>query len=613
MTARRAWAGQAYLDALRPERGTTVRLALFATYSVDVSAVAAALLALIGRNSEQGSGNVADFAEAIEGLRGRLRIIAQRGRIARPHRLPKIAGILDQFIVEVPHKEAERSWHPKIALVGYDGPGDRRRWKLWIGSRNLTRSRDLDVGLLVEGGPERRPGLRQLPETGALARKLAAEAGRDDAEALAHELAGLWWRAPTGYELRALHLALDDGAAIPMVPPVGAVDAVTIVSPFLCPKFLAQAGSWGPDGHRTLLSTRPALASVARHRLRPLAGFSNILALESPDPVPDVSAEPIAEKPAPLESASIAPDQADEDAEPPPQTLHAKLYSFDQGGRSVILIGSANATDRGWSGRNAELLIEMVGGDEFRAGLDFLIKGAMPVSLEELETAPAADMAAEEALEACRRQLIAQWEPALARHGNLFALTVRAPPKLALRGYRLEVGLANGELVPWQVGADRLDLGEIPLALQSEFIQARIVGPDGSVGWMQRVTVNPPLDETRDAAAIVRHLGFRGFQDWMRRMLTGDPLAVDPTPWDADGAGAAGRRADSETARLTLEDILTGWAKDRAAFGRADRHFGRYVTALLDHADLLDPAERKELDGLREIWGLARERLPRAQ
>lgn len=60
-----AWPGQPYLDELRPERNETVRLALFATYSVDLSAVAAMLLALIGRNNEKGSGAAIDFAEAV--------------------------------------------------------------------------------------------------------------------------------------------------------------------------------------------------------------------------------------------------------------------------------------------------------------------------------------------------------------------------------------------------------------------------------------------------------------------------------------------------------------------------------------------------------------------
>lgn len=62
MSDRQAWAGQPYLDELRPGGLETVRLALFATYSVDLSAVAATLLALTGRNDDKGSGTAVDFA-----------------------------------------------------------------------------------------------------------------------------------------------------------------------------------------------------------------------------------------------------------------------------------------------------------------------------------------------------------------------------------------------------------------------------------------------------------------------------------------------------------------------------------------------------------------------
>ena len=112
MSDRQAWHGQPYLDELRPGRLETVKLALFATYSVDLSAVAAALLALIGRNNDKGSGTAVDFAEAIDRLRDHVKIIIQRGRIARPVALPRIAGILDQFIVERPYDERERSCAP---------------------------------------------------------------------------------------------------------------------------------------------------------------------------------------------------------------------------------------------------------------------------------------------------------------------------------------------------------------------------------------------------------------------------------------------------------------------------------------------------------------------
>ena len=83
MSDRQAWEGQPYLDELRPGRLETVRLALFATYSVDLSAVAATLLALIGRNNDKGSGTAVDFAQAIDTLRDRVRIIIQRAAGSR--------------------------------------------------------------------------------------------------------------------------------------------------------------------------------------------------------------------------------------------------------------------------------------------------------------------------------------------------------------------------------------------------------------------------------------------------------------------------------------------------------------------------------------------------
>ena len=170
-----AWPGQPYLDELRPERGETVRLALFATYSVDLSAIAAMLLALIGRNNEKGSGAAIDFAEAVDQLRDRVRIVIQRGRIARPVALPKVAGILDQFVVEQTHDERVGSWHPKIALVAYDVPKGQTRWKLWIGSRNLTRSQDLEVGVLLDGHAKGGKGRMRLEGIGGLGASLARD------------------------------------------------------------------------------------------------------------------------------------------------------------------------------------------------------------------------------------------------------------------------------------------------------------------------------------------------------------------------------------------------------------------------------------------------------
>lgn len=599
MSDRQAWHGQPYLDELRPGRLETVKLALFATYSVDLSAVAAALLALIGRNNDKGSGTAVDFAEAIDRLRDHVRIIIQRGRIARPVLLPRIAGILDQFIVEQPYDERERSWHPKIALVAYNCPKGETRWKLWVGSRNLTRSQDLDAGVLLDGSEKRAKGRVRLPGIGALGGTLARFASREDADAISEQLEAIWWDAPDGFRLRGLLNGLDQGVPLPAEPPSGAVDRITIISPFLSPDFLKKAGSWGAAGSRTLISSMPALADMASRSRTSLTGFSKILAYAAPGVLADESTLA-------LPGNELA---AEDDEEPVPLALHAKMFCFHTGERTILRVGSANATERAWSGRNSEIMVELEAGEAFTSVLAFLVGKATPVTLEELAATDLRGMSAADALEESRKALMASWDPVLRRDGECFSIDARAVPSLAYPDHVLHAGPANGDLLPWPADAVRLDLGLIPLSLQSAFIQMRISGPEGDLRWMQRVTVDPPLEEQRDLAALASHMGLRAFHDWMRAMLSGDALPVGGGAWDEDAGVQSNRPQSLGYDRLTLEDILTAWARDRKAFGRADRHFAPYVDALLVHGENLSERERADLNELAQIWAIARTQL----
>lgn len=593
-----AWDGQPYLDELRPERGETVRLALFATYSVDLSAIAAMLLALIGRNNEKGSGAAIDFAEAVDQLRNRARIIVQRGRIVRPVALPRVAGILDQFVIEQTHDERFRSWHPKVALVAYEGQKGPTRWKLWVGSRNLTRSQDLEVGVLLDGYGKRGKGRMRLDGIGDLGASLARAAGRADASAISEELDSVWWEAPEGFRLRALLNGLEDGVALAVEPPAGTIDGITIVSPFLSPKFLKAAGRWGPTGARTLVSSMPALVDVANRPGSPLAAFSRVLAYAAPDEIIEEKAPEV-----PKTSTS------DDEAEPQPLTLHAKLVAFHQGETTIVRVGSANATDRAWAGRNSEVMVELEAGDAFNAGLDFLIGKATPITIEELAQTNPADTSKGDALEESRKALMASWDPILRRDDDRFILDARAEPQLTDASHRLSAGHANGDLLEWPQDGVRLDLGVIPLSIQSAFIQVRITSAGGSARWMQRVTVDPPLDEKRDLAALASHMRLRAFHDWMRAMLGGETIPIGDVAWDEEMEGPANGRKALSYSHLTLEDILTAWARDERAFTRVDKHFGPYVEALLAHDENLTTAEKKDLNELAQIWAIARMQL----
>ena len=147
-------------------------------------------------------------------------------------------------------------------------------------------------------------------------------------------------------------------------------------------------------------------------------------------------------------------------------------------------------------------------------------------------------------LEESRKALMASWNPVLRRDGECFSIDAGAVPSLAYPDHVLHAGPANGDLLAWPTDAVHLGLGPIPLSLQSAFIQARISGPDGALRWMQRVTVDPPLEEQRDLAALASHMGLRVFHDWMRAMLGGDTLPVGGGAWDED-AGSPGNRPQS--------------------------------------------------------------------
>jgi hypothetical protein len=254
-------------------------------------------------------------------------------------------------------------------------------------------------------------------------------------------------------------------------------------------------------------------------------------------------------------------------------------------------------------------MVELEAGDAFTSGLVFLVGKATPVSVEDLAATAPPNASEADALEESRKMLMASWQPILRRDGERFSIDAGASPLLAYQAHQLHAGSVNGDLLPWPSGVSQLDLGTIPLSHQSAFIQVQIKGLDGAVRWMQRVVIDPPLDEQRDLAALASHMGLRAFHDWMRAMLSGDTLPVGGGDWDEDTRSPVKRHKGQSYDRLTLEDILTAWARDRKAFGRADRHFAPYVDALLAHGDNLSDAEKADLNELAQIWAIARTRL----
>ncbi len=606
----KGFAGQPYLDQLRPDRGWCVRVAFLTAYSADPVAIGAALLAMTGRNNDTGTGNAADFAESVERMRECLRVIVQRGRLQRPTTLPKIVGVLDQFVVEQDYDESKQSWHPKLALIGYEGPSGERSWRLWIGSRNLTHSRDLDLGLVIDGVTRRRKGARALADIITVGRQLAelAQLSAFPPDVIARDLDGIVWSAPDDIRINSLKLH-QAGSTPASPPPNGPTDRFVVLSPFLDNAYVKEMANWGEAAtDRTLVTTLQAVRGLGLNAKRMLRAF-RILAL----------APPLAEsnEPPALDGGVVSDPTTgrggaaidDGEAEPPPVSLHAKLFAFWQKDRLLVVTGSANATDRAWSGRNAEAIVRFSGGPRFTSDIDALVGSTTPIPRELLEEKPpAAEEDAVELLNRCRCRLAAHWPLTIQRTCERFVLHASAPPSLDESGIRLEAGLATSTLHSWPASSRVLDLGEIPFAYQTDFVQLRLCLDHESCGWLQRVSVEPPIAPERDRAAIGRFLGPRGLFAWMRTMLSGDVDPPDPRPWETlDNDDPRPFRSQLDLETFTLEDILTSWAREPALFRRADARFEAYVAAILEHHHTLTNEDREALEKLRAIWRAARD------
>lgn len=593
------WPALSFLEGLRPGPDESVELALLASYSADLGTIGATLLALAGKDSDAGRGSPTDFADAVERLRGKVSIIIQRGRLAKMRRTPRIAAVLDQFVREVDFDEATHSWHPKAALVRTRTEEGDIGWRLWIGSRNLTECVNRDIGLLLTSGAK---GGSPIPGADELARALADRGALKGVRsaALAATIAKVAWRAPAGVRVERIHWSAGNGEQTAPIPPTG-TDEVVIVSPFIDKTFLARlTPKGGKPVRRVLLTTMREIERVGPS----LASFDDLLALDAPDyPVGD---------PEPDSVSSVSANDGDEE-EQIGRGLHAKLLFIRAGRKRTLWLGSANATMRAWTGRNAELTAELLITDVIEKGLKALLGSARLVQAPDTEYAPDAAMLEEEALELARAQVAARWAATLRIDGDEASLTHRSDlypggPHPDEPDIVLEVGALHGELVIWPAQLDEVRLGTVVPAERSEFVRLRVSRGDKGLSWLQRAPAEPPFGEDRDRAAFVRFLGARGFLLWVAGLLADDGRLSEGDWADEKQLNRKGLGANPalDISLPTLEEMLAAWARDRGKFREIERRVSDYLPAVLEQAAEEDPQTAAMLKRFNDLWSKLR-------
>jgi hypothetical protein len=592
-----SWPALSFLEGLRPGPDENVELALLASYSADLGSIGATLLALAGKDTDAGRGSPSDFADAVERLRGKVRIVIQRGRLAKMRKTPRIAAVLDQFVREVDFDEAMHSWHPKAALVRTGSADGEIGWRLWIGSRNLTECVNRDIGLLLVSGKK---GGAPVPGADELARTLADRAALRGlrSASLAATVAKVAWRSPAGVHVERILWSTGSGGQPIPVSPVG-TDEVVAVSPFIDKNFLARLAPQATKPmRRVLLTTMREIERVGPS----LAAFDDLLALDAPDyPIGDPEPDP--------QSAASVPDSAVAEEEEVGRGLHAKLLFMRSGQKRRLWLGSANATMRAWSGRNAEVTAELLVSEPVEKGLRALLGSARLVGAPSIEHSPDAAALEEEALERARAQVAARWAVQLTISEEGARLTHRSDlhpggPHPDEADIVLEVGALHGELVVWPVPQVVVELGPVASAERSEFVRLRVSRGGKGLSWLQRAPAEPPFGEDRDRAAFVRFLGARGFLLWLAGLLADDGREGegDWTNDELQQRGVSWANPALDSSLPTLEEMLAAWARSPKKFREIERRVSQYLPAVLEQAKREEPQSAAMLERFDDLW-----------
>jgi hypothetical protein len=598
-----SWPALSFLEGLRPGPEQSVELALLSSYSADLGSIGATLLALAGKDSDSGRGSPSDFADAVERLRGKVRIVIQRGRLAKMRRTPRIAAVLDQFVREVDFDEATHSWHAKAALVRTRDMDGGVGWRLWIGSRNLTECVNRDIGLLLvsdEKGGALIDGVGDL--AGALAEKAALKGVRSIS--LAATVERMPWRSPAGAHVERIRWLTGSSVQSVPEPPPG-TDEIVVVSPFIDKSFLARQSPKGmKPARRVLLTTMREIERIGPA----LAPFDDLLALDAPDfPIGDPESDPQA-SPAELNGA-LTEDEEEEVG----RGLHAKLLFMRSGQKRRLWLGSANATVRAWTGRNVEVIAELFVTEAIEKGLRALLGSARLVEAPSIEHPPDMETLEEEALERARAQVAARWAAELSIDEHGVGLTHRSDlypdgPHPDESDISLEVGALHAALMAWPKGQVVVQLGPVAAGDRSEFVRLRVSRGGKGLSWLQRAPAHPPFGEDRDRSAFVRFLGARGFLLWLAGLLAEDDR-LGEGDWTSDELHertGSGTNPAVDSSLPTLEEILAAWARDPDKFLEIERRVSQYLPAVLEQISQEDPQTAEMLRRFDELWGMLR-------
>lgn len=408
---------------------------------------------------------------AVQSYASRMTLYCERGRIAAAAKAPSLIGYLEEgeALQPVPPPRAG-SFHPKLwVLRFYSNENlDLQVHRVLCLSRNLTFDRSWDTILRLEQAEDNSPG--QTAPLIEFLSKLDSLASSEHARSLARSLRDVSFSAPKGFDsLTFCPLLPSDGAE-----PLGSGNELFVASPFISEGRIHELqGSW--DQVR-LASRADALDRLDPDLVRSLKQTYAFDGLNDGDAEPDARGSKFSPRTSFNSSSLVAANEANAD-DVGLSGLHAKVFSGRTGGRSFLLVGSANCTHAAFE-RNYEFCVRLdvknksagpaalVATRKDNAGLSALLQ---PYTPKDEATEPSDQELELERLEDLRREIAAVPLEATAkrRADSSFELRLRAKAVLPSRspgdtlrcwpitlghGHAVEVG-TPAALAKWRINS----------------------------------------------------------------------------------------------------------------------------------------------------------------
>lgn len=330
-------------DALRPPDGYAVDVALATTYTLDLTSLLLAPLAMAAYDqSSETDVNSLAMLESLRRYADRTTVFCQAGGIHVPAAYQRLAAFAEGCVVEVSPPANGRVFHPKLWALRFISPDGPARHRLVCLSRNLTGDRSWDTVLVCDENPSAERGVDPAPLAAfiehvvTLAVRALDERRRAQLSDLATTLRSSRLEVPAPFTAaRLLPLGVPSGGSWPLPQ---RVDRLVVISPFL------DAGAVARLPHT------PDATVVSREQT-----FDRLGAGAFGNQTATMVLQPIADGP--------FPDEHDEQHAGPREIrtgLHAKVLAWDEGQTGHLVTGSANCTTAAFDG-NVEFAVHLSG------------------------------------------------------------------------------------------------------------------------------------------------------------------------------------------------------------------------------------------------------------